>query len=171
MTGRRSAGARRTMVAARRADSVRTTAMTGRQGNPFNGVTLQNRESRELDLIGVLKSLGIENVSLVNPHDAKAVRSALKVATKEQADELSVIVFKAPCVLLHRERKPHFFVNGNCRACGVCTSLGCPAISKDIETGIADIDPVQCIGCNQCAQYCAFGAIEQMPAASAKAVL
>ena len=148
----------------------RTTAMTGRQGNPFNGVTLQNRESRELDLIGVLEALGIENVSLVNPHDAKAVRNALKVATKEQADELSVIVFKAPCVLLHRERKPYFFVNGNCRSCGVCTSLGCPAISKDVESGIASIDANQCIGCNQCAQYCAFGAIEQMPAASAEAV-
>ena len=149
----------------------RTTAMTGRQGNPFNGVTLQNRESRELDLVGVLEALGIEHVSLVDPHDAKAVRNALKVATKEQADELSVIVFKAPCVLLHRKRKPHYYVNGNCRACGVCVSLGCPAISKEVETGIADIDPAQCIGCGQCAQYCGFGAIEQMPAASVKAVL
>lgn len=149
----------------------RTTAMTGRQGNPFNGVTLQNRESRELDLVGVLTSLGIENVSLVDPHDMKAVRNVLKVATKDQADELSVIVFKAPCVLLHRVRKPEFFVNGNCRSCGVCTSLGCPAISKDPETGIAAIDAAQCIGCGQCAQYCAFSAIEQMPASSAKGAI
>ena len=141
----------------------RTTAMTGRQGNPFNGVTLQNRESRELDLVAVLKALGIENVSVVDPHDMKAVRGAIKVATKEQADELSVIVFKAPCVLLHRQRKPFFFVNADCRACGTCTTLGCPAISKDVETGIAGIDPVQCIGCGQCAQYCAFDAIEQSP--------
>ena len=35
----------------------RTTAMTGRQGNPFNGVTLQNRTSRELDLEGVVRCL------------------------------------------------------------------------------------------------------------------
>ena len=148
----------------------RTTAMTGRQGNPFNGVTLQGRESRELDLLGVVRSLGIDNVSLVDPHDMKAVRNALAVATKEQADELSVIVFKAPCVLLHRERKPHYFVNGNCRACGVCTSLGCPAISKDSESGFAAIDPVQCIGCGQCAQYCGFAAIEQMPASNVQEV-
>ncbi len=144
----------------------RTTAMTGRQGNPFNGVTLQNRPSRELDLVGVLQALGIENVSLVDPHDMKAVRNALKVATKDQADELSVIVFKAPCVLLHRERKPYYFVNGDCRACGVCASLGCPAISRDSETNLASIDPAQCIGCGQCAQYCGFAAIEQMPASS-----
>lgn len=144
----------------------RTTAMTGRQGNPFNGVTLQNRPSRELDLVSVLQALGIEHVSLVDPHDMKAVRAALKVATKDQADELSVIVFKAPCVLLHRQRKPYYFVNGECRACGQCTSLGCPAISKDSSTSIASIDPAQCIGCGQCAQYCAFAAIEQIPASS-----
>ena len=144
----------------------RTTAMTGRQGNPFNGVTLQNRESRELDLLGLVQALGVKNASIVNPHDMKAVRNALKVATKDQADELSVIIFKAPCVLLHRERKPYFYVNGDCRACGQCTSLGCPAISKDEATGLAAIDPAQCIGCGQCAQYCAFSAIEQMPAAS-----
>ena len=144
----------------------RTTAMTGRQGNPFNGVTLQNRESRELDLVSVLKALGIENVSLVDPHDMKAVREALKAATREQADELSVIVFKAPCVLLHRTRNPFYFVNGECHACGACTTLGCPAISKDPETDLAAIDSVACIGCGQCAQYCAFNAIEQIPASS-----
>ena len=145
----------------------RTTAMTGRQGNPFNGVTLQNRESRELDLLGLVQALGVKNAAIVNPHDMKAVRNALKVATKDQADELSVIIFKAPCVLLHRERKPYYFVNGDCRSCGQCTSLGCPAISKDEETGLAAIDSVQCIGCGQCAQYCAFSAIEQIPAANA----
>lgn len=146
----------------------RTTAMTGRQGNPFNGVTLQNRESRELDLISLLKALGIENVSLVDPHDAKAVRSALRAATRDQADQLSVIVFKAPCVLLHRQRKPYYFVNGDCRSCGSCTTLGCPAISKDEATGIASIDANTCIGCGQCAQYCGFSAIEQIPASSCK---
>ena len=144
----------------------RTTAMTGRQGNPFNGVTLQNRESRELDLVGVLSALGIESVSVVDPHDAKAVRNALKVATKDEADDLSVIVFKAPCVLLHRTRKAPYFVNGECRSCGQCTTLGCPAISKDPETGVASIDAVTCIGCGQCGQYCGFSAIEQLPESS-----
>ena len=119
-------------------------------------------------VVETLEALGIENVSVVDPHDMKAVRGALKVATKDQADELSVIVFKAPCVLLHRQRKPHYFVNGDCRSCGVCATLGCPAISKDAETGIACIDAAMCIGCGQCAQYCAFSAIEQVPASSEK---
>jgi indolepyruvate ferredoxin oxidoreductase alpha subunit len=33
----------------------RTTAMTGHQGNPFNGITLQKRPSREMDLVALVK--------------------------------------------------------------------------------------------------------------------
>ena len=146
----------------------RTTAMTGRQGNPFNGETLQGRESRELDIMAILAALGIEHAYLVNPHDAQAVRDTLARATKDEADELSVIVFKAPCVLLHRQVKAPFFVNGNCRSCGQCLSIGCPAISKDAETGIASIDQTSCIGCGQCSQYCKFDAIEQLPESALK---
>ena len=137
----------------------RTTAMTGRQGNPFNGVTLQNRPSRELDLEGVVRALGIDDVRTVDAYDVKAVRAAIKEATA--SDELSVIVFRRPCVLLERHRDPAFFVNDSCTACGACISIGCPALARDPETGTASIDAGQCIGCGQCAQYCAFGAIGQ----------
>ena len=144
----------------------RTTAMTGRQGNPFNGETLQGRPSTELDLMGLLEALQVPHVREVDPNDAQAVRSALKQAVADEADELSVIVFRSPCVLLHRQRKPFYFVNGSCTGCGVCVSLGCPAIARDAETRIASIDSAQCIGCGQCAQYCNFSAIEQIPASS-----
>lgn len=143
----------------------RTTAMTGRQGNPFNGETLQNRPSRELDLEGVLRALGIADVRIVNPHDAKAVRAALKEAT-QASDELSVIIFKAPCVLLERVVKPALEVTERCVGCGICPTLGCPAIGKDAFTGVASIDPGLCIGCGQCSQYCAAGAIVSTDPAS-----
>ena len=141
----------------------RTTAMTGRQGNPFNGQTLQKRPSRELDLMGVLNAIGVDNALQVDPHDMKAVRDALAVATKDQADELTVIVFKAPCQLIDRIQKPVFHVADSCRGCKICTGLGCPAISFDKETNRAEIDAVQCCGCGQCSQYCPFGAIVQHP--------
>lgn len=144
----------------------RTTAMTGRQGNPFNGETLQGRPSTELDLMGLLQALQVPHAYEVDPNDAQAVRKMLKQAVRDEADELTVIVFRSPCVLLHRQRKPFYFVNGSCTGCGVCVSLGCPAIARDGETRIASIDPDQCIGCGQCAQYCNFSAIEQIPAAS-----
>lgn len=138
----------------------RTTAMTGRQGNPFNGVTLQSRTSRELDLEGVVRSLGIEDVRVVDPHSMEAVRSALKEATSAH-DDLSVIIFRAPCVLLERKREKPFEVSSFCTGCGVCATLGCPAISRDPDVRTAFIDPDQCIGCGQCAQYCNFDAIVQ----------
>lgn len=135
----------------------RTTAMTGRQGNPFNGVTLQGRPSHELDIAQVVRAIGVEDVSVVDPNDLDAVRSAFKDA-RARADELSVIIFKRPCVLLERKRDEPYFV-ASCTGCGVCITLGCPAIGKDPQTGLAYIDGTSCIGCGQCAQYCRFNAI------------
>ena len=135
----------------------RTTAMTGRQGNPFNGVTLQNRPSREMDLEAIVRAIGVDDVRTVNPHDARAVRSALKEAFA--SDRLTVLIFRAPCVLLDRIVKPPFEVSAKCTGCGACATLGCPAIARDPETGTASIDRSLCIGCGQCAQYCGIGAI------------
>lgn len=137
----------------------RTTAMTGRQGNPFNGVTLQGRASTELGIESVVRSLGIQDVRTTNPHDAKAVRSALKEAAN--SEELSVLVFRAPCVLLERKSEPSYTTTTACTACGVCVSLGCPAISQNPETKQSVIAQELCVGCGQCEQYCNFGAIEQ----------
>ena len=137
----------------------RTTAMTGRQGNPFNGVTLQNRPSRELNLEAVVRSLGVEDVRTVDPYDVKAVRKALKEATS--SDDLSVLVFRHPCVLLTKQRDKAYSVTADCIGCGVCNALGCPALYKTAE-GAARIDAAQCIGCGQCAQYCGSKAIQQL---------
>ena len=134
----------------------RTTAMTGRQGNPFNGETLQHRPSRELDMEGVLTAIGVPDVRTVDPNDMKAVRLALREATR--SDELSVIVFRSPCVLIDRIRKPAYTIADSCTACGVCTTLGCPAIATN-DDGHAVIDQTMCIGCGQCEQYCAFKSI------------
>lgn len=135
----------------------RTTAMTGHQGNPFNGVTLQKRPSRELDLESVVRSLGVEDVRVLDPNDLASVRSNLKDATS--SDALSVLIFKSPCILLDKSKKPVYEVTSKCTACGVCSTLGCPAISRDPEHGFASIDASMCVGCGQCAQYCRLDAI------------
>lgn len=135
----------------------RTTAMTGRQGNPFNGVGLQNRTTNELDLEMVVRGLGVEDVSVIDPNDVEQTRAALKAATTS-TERLSVIIFKRPCVLLERRRETPYFI-ANCTGCGVCLTLGCPAIGKDQDTGLSYIDTDACIGCGQCAQYCRFKAI------------
>lgn len=135
----------------------RTTAMTGHQGNPVNGITLQHRPSRELDLPGLVRALGVEDVAVVNPMDLKATRAALKAAAAN-ASELSVIIFCSPCVLLSKKHAPALGASSDCRACGSCTLIGCPAVSLD-EQGHAAIDADLCVGCEQCAQMCPYGCI------------
>lgn len=137
----------------------RTTAMTGRQGNPCNGVTLQNRPSREVDLAALVSVLGVEDVVEADPQDLGQVRSALSAAVKNP--QLSVIIFRSPCVLLERPVRKPYVIADSCRGCGVCSLLGCPAISKDAQSLKASIDPMLCVGCSQCAQVCGFGCIAQ----------
>lgn len=136
----------------------RTTAMTGHQGNPVNGVTLQGRPSRELDLVELVRALGVEDVAVVDPHDLSAVENALRAAFA--APGLSVVIFKAPCALLVREKGDPYAVDEElCTACQACVRLGCPAIGRDGTTGKAFIDVSLCVGCGQCVQVCRFDAI------------
>ena len=147
----------------------RTTAMTGCQGNPVNGVTLmESARGRSpldepagapLDLVALCRAMGVEDVQLVNSQDLKAVREALRAATGAK-DRLSVIVFKSPCRLIDRTRKPMPRIDA-CRGCGVCINIGCSALGKD-KDGHAVIDPSLCIGCDQCAQICPFGCIQKV---------
>ena len=144
----------------------RTTAMTGTQGNPVNGVTLTDQAARvnpldvpagkQLDLVKLCEAIGVDEVQVVDAQDAKAIRAALKEAVSHE-DKLSVIIFKAPCRLLDRSRGKMPVIR-DCRRCGRCIQIGCPALGRD-ETGHAVIDPAQCIGCNQCVQSCPFGCI------------
>ena len=134
----------------------RTTAMTGQQGNPVNGVTLQKRPSKELDLVKLCQALGVDDVVRVDAQDLAAVRAALKNARANEG--LSVIVFCSPCQLLVRKRNAPVKVGSDCRACRMCVNIGCPAIGTDDE-GHALVDQTQCIGCGQCVQVCPFGCI------------
>ena len=144
----------------------RTTAMTGTQGNPVNGVTLtdsshkigplDNPSGKALDLLALCRAMGVEDVVEVDAQDLQAVRSALKAATSA-TDRLSVIVFKAPCRLIDRTRGKLPTIR-DCRACGQCVKIGCPALGR-AKDGTATIDPAQCVGCDQCVQSCPFGCI------------
>ncbi|MBM6676298.1 4Fe-4S binding protein [Olsenella uli] len=144
----------------------RTTAMTGTQGNPVNGVTLtdsshkigplDNPTGKALDLLALCRAMGVEDVAEVDAQDLQAVRSALRAAVAA-TDRLSVIVFKAPCRLIDRSRGKEPTIR-NCRACGQCVKIGCPALGR-AKDGTAVIDPTQCVGCDQCVQSCPFGCI------------
>jgi len=136
----------------------RITAMTGHQGNPVNGITLQHRPSREIDLVALCTALGVENTRVVDPHDLDAVSVALAEETANP--ELSVIIFRAPCALLVRDKGDPYAVDEElCSKCGACIKLGCPAIGRDELTRVAYIDTAVCVGCGQCVQVCRYDAI------------
>jgi indolepyruvate ferredoxin oxidoreductase alpha subunit len=136
----------------------RITAMTGHQGNPVNGITLQGRTSVELDLPTLAKALNVPRVRVVDPHDLAAAEAAL--IEEIAAEELSVVVFRAPCALLVREKgEPYAVDEDACTKCGVCVKLGCPAIGRDEHTRKAYIDVSVCVGCGQCVQVCKYDAI------------
>ncbi len=136
----------------------RITAMTGHQGNPVNGIPLQERASHETDLVELLKAIGVPRVRVVDPHDFAAAETALREETA--AEEYSVIVFKAPCALLVRDHGDPYAVDEEaCTKCGACIKLGCPAIGRDEMTKRAYIDTATCVGCGQCVQVCKYDAI------------
>lgn len=136
----------------------RTTAMTGHQGNPVSGITLAGDRAPALDLERLATAIGAASVRTVDPHDPAEV---LAVLTEETACEhVSLIIAKAPCALLVREKAGPFSVDEeSCTKCGRCIKLGCPAISKDPDTSRAVIDVTLCVGCEQCVRVCRFDAI------------
>jgi indolepyruvate ferredoxin oxidoreductase alpha subunit len=137
----------------------RTTAMTGHQEHPGTGRTLKGEPAAEVRLEAICRALGVRHVSVVDPHDLKATRKAVREAVRRR--EPSVIIARRPCVLLKEyqvSRKP-LSVNAEvCTACGLCLELGCPAIVRQ-EDGRAQIQHLLCIGCGLCQQVCAKGAI------------
>ncbi len=135
----------------------RITAMTGHQDNPFTGRTLMGETAPDVDIVAVCTALGVADVSVVDPNLLRPTEKALRAAVA--APHVSVVVTRAPCVLLTKEHPDPFAVDEEaCTACGECVRMGCPAISRGRDSK-AVIDTTQCVGCRQCVQVCKYGAI------------
>lgn len=156
----------------------RITAMTGHQANPTAGISITGEPAPMIDLEALCRAVGVKNVRVVNPHDLKETRDALEEELNRP--EPSVIITKAPCVLLpeHRAKKrgKYAVTATACKGCRACVGLGCPAIEwvpltpkeakelglKETQKGHSHINPVLCDGCGQCYQLCKFGALNPM---------
>ncbi|MCB2180754.1 MAG: indolepyruvate ferredoxin oxidoreductase subunit alpha [Desulfobulbaceae bacterium] len=156
----------------------RITAMTGHQPNPASGSTLMGEPANAVNLEELCKALGVRNIRTVNPHDIPATK---KVLTEEiERPEPSVIIARAPCVLIPEERKrvkkPLTSIVDNCTGCTACIRIGCPAISwvpltpeeakkmgkKEKQKGYSRISVEMCNGCCQCKTLCKFDAIAEV---------
>ncbi len=139
-----------------------TTAMTGHQPHPGTGVTITGEPTHKLDYAEVASALGVKHIYRTNAYDLKEIEKALREATS--TDEPAVIINQGRCILLDWKKldiTPFRVDPEKCTACGLCLQVGCPAISKDPETGKAVIDELLCAGnhCTVCAQVCPFDAI------------
>lgn len=137
-----------------------TTAMTGHQDHSATGKTLQGDTVPAIDLAGLCRAMGIAYVTEVDAFDLTELERIIKEEVAR--DALSVIITKAPCVLLDKRRQYTAYTCDSevCKKCGMCMKPGCPAMTKKADGTIA-IDDTMCTGCGLCEQLCKFKAIRK----------
>ena len=135
------------------------TGMTGHQNNPANGKNIHGDPANAVDLEAVVKAVGINRVTVVDPGNLAELESVIR--TELDAAEPSVIITRKPCALLKTvKHNPPLKINTDkCKSCKACMKIGCPAIS--MADGKAKIDNTLCVGCKLCSQMCKFDAIEE----------
>ena len=137
----------------------RTTGMTGHQEHAATGKTLKGDDTYAIDLAELCRAIGVPVVIEVNSFDVQELERAVRESVA--SDTLTVIIAKAPCVLIKGQKFPNKCrVNPDaCRKCGACMKIGCPAMTRD-KDGKVKIDETMCNGCGLCKNYCKFNAIE-----------
>jgi indolepyruvate ferredoxin oxidoreductase alpha subunit len=113
----------------------------------------------------VAEGCGVKYVKVVDPFRIDEAAAVLKEALQQSGP--SVVVFRAPCVLVASKTRrrmnakitPFRIAADKCTDCMACVrSLGCPALV--VEDGKVRIDEVLCAACGLCASVCPYNAIE-----------
>ena len=132
----------------------RITGMTGHQQNPASGKNILGDPAPQLNLEKLCESIGAV-VRVCDPQNLKEFTQILKEET--EADHVSVVIARRPCALLDKRKKEPCHI-ADCRNCGSCMKLGCPALQR--KKNSVTIDHTLCVGCGLCKQVCPFGAIQ-----------
>lgn len=135
-----------------------TTAMTGHQDHPGTGRDLKGEQTPSIKIEGLVKSLGVNRLRVVDPYDLKELEKV--IAEELKAREVSVIIARRPCALITKEKNvPYRVDTEKCTGCKMCLRVGCSGIS--IKDKKAAVDELICVGCGLCSQVCPKEAIEK----------
>ena len=132
-----------------------TTGMTGHQDHPATGKNAKGQPAPAVNLVELVKSLGVKNVAVVDPFDTNELKRILREETSR--DELSVVIAQRACKLIDKSKDDASLVIKDCKNCKSCMKLGCPALVQGKEA--VEIDPAICVGCELCIEVCPFNAI------------
>ncbi len=162
-----------------------TTSMTGMQPTPENGLTADGHPGRAVDLVGLVRGCGVEQVEEVEAYDraalAKTLRRAWRFCVKPEGG-VAVVVARHACVAHNKaqaiatpvavhmnpraEARPPVFSPQTqaCADCGRCVAI-CPAQALT-RVGKAEIrvDAAKCVSCRLCAEVCPTGTMVLEPA-------
>ena len=145
----------------------RATAMTGGQQHPATGHNLMGKEAPAVNLMELVKALGVKNVRTIDSYDLEETRQAVEASMGEEGP--SVVITSRPCMLFPKRitGKPYYVDVEECNGCGACFRIGCPAVlpagqftDKGLEKAVIDKDT--CTGCKVCVQVCPINVIHPL---------
>lgn len=139
-------------------------AMTGHQSTLTWKETETGRKAKAISIDEVVKSLGVDHFTVVNPYNIDELIDVVKDFIKRPG--VKVIVSRAPCALLaarlYGVKKRYKVIPEKCTSCMACVRVtGCPALYVDEDKKVK-IMLEDCLGCGLCARYCPYDAIVEV---------
>jgi len=146
------------------------TSMTGFQVNPGTSERFQAKGARRVDIEGIVRGMGVENLQVIGPFDQEQSIEAVVKALQQEG--VKVIISQAECALtVARREKRTLIYRIDSRKCTFCRSClretGCPALQvtangkKSKQGQVMAIDAQACTGCGLCYTCCKFDAIHE----------
>lgn len=136
------------------------TGMTGMQINPNTAAEFQREGDVHIDLVNVVRGMGVEHFYVTDPYDVGGMTKVLDECLTIKG--LKVVVARRECAIQAGRRKVKYAKmhvdTDKCINCNVCIAkTGCSALIPGDKH--VSIDPAACNGCSICSQVCPKKAI------------